>query len=78
MSVDSRRGSKLLLTNLRTGVGREIYLFVDRVRSQVDRSIATASSSLYVASYGIEGSELSLSNLASIKNGNGIYLQANN
>ena len=65
------------LTNRRIGFGREIYMFVDRVRSQVERSMAAASSSLYVTSYGIEGSELPLSHLTNIKIGNGIYLWAN-
>ena len=51
---------KLLLTNPRPCLGREIYLFVDRVRSQVDRTIAGASTSLYVASYDFKLSPHSL------------------
>ena len=69
-------GSKLLLTKIRIGTGPKKYLFVDRVRSQVERRIASDSSSLYVASYGVVVFELPRSNRA-IKNGNGIYLKAN-
>ena len=52
--------SKLLLTDLYTGLGREICLFVDRVCSQVDRRSVGRSSKKHWASYGSELSPLPL------------------
>lgn len=69
---------KLLLTERRFGFGREICLFEDSVRSQIDREIVGLSTQSYVASYGIKGFHLPRSDLAKIKDGNGIYLKTTN